>query len=689
MKSIDASPFDYRAAFIGPQGENADEMERLVLEVLRDHVMWRRNFHPEDQRLVGEWARTERPFRETTAKLRDELYAVLARLKRGTPLHSPRQLGHMVSDPTLPALVGYFAGLLYNQNNVVQEAAPETVRCERDYMAALARMVGYPTLVGETVSPDQERPRSFGHLSSGGTSANMEVLWVARNVRYFPLALRLWLAESGASDPLDLANLSLSCRSGERGVLGDASTNHLMDLPISGIVDIKERVARRMTEIHPETSKAIRAALPTVRQIGLGAFLERYHACFPVDRLSDPVVLISTAAHYCWKKAMDLTGLGSARLIPIDVDPQIRLDPDALEDKLALCKHDDTPVLMVVSIAGTTETASVDPVGTVNVLRDDPSSPAFWHHCDAAFGGYLASVVERRDGVVTPWEDLNAGHPGRAAKPDVYQALAAIEQTDSVVLDPHKLGFVPYPGGAVLYRDYPVRDAIAFDAPYLTGGEEAGVGGFLGRWTLEGSRPGAAAVSGYLTQTVIPLTPDGHGVLAANALKAHRELYDALSAHSGTGGIRFVSFNGLPDTLGTCFLVIPYHFDGDLGALNALTHRVWERFNVDEHGWSTSRNDYLLSKSEVTLEAYPQVVRDLLPEMHAERGPLELLRLVSLSPFLHELTGPDAAAAGFADRLASRVFEVARVEADAIYSPTEGTPWNGLVTAVGPPQEEI
>src|SRR5690606_7199168 len=37
-----------RAWFLGPRAENAELFERLVTEALRDHVFWRRNYHPED-----------------------------------------------------------------------------------------------------------------------------------------------------------------------------------------------------------------------------------------------------------------------------------------------------------------------------------------------------------------------------------------------------------------------------------------------------------------------------------------------------------------------------------------------------------------------------------------------------------------------------------------------------------------
>ena len=38
--------------FIGAYAENADVLEELVVDFLRDHVYWRRNFHPEDLSLI-------------------------------------------------------------------------------------------------------------------------------------------------------------------------------------------------------------------------------------------------------------------------------------------------------------------------------------------------------------------------------------------------------------------------------------------------------------------------------------------------------------------------------------------------------------------------------------------------------------------------------------------------------------
>ena len=59
--------------------------------------------------------------------LLQQLSEMLARLKRDFPIYSPRYVAHMLSDQTMPSVLGYFAGMLYNPNNVTPEAAPVTV----------------------------------------------------------------------------------------------------------------------------------------------------------------------------------------------------------------------------------------------------------------------------------------------------------------------------------------------------------------------------------------------------------------------------------------------------------------------------------------------------------------------------------------------------------------------------------
>ena len=95
------------------------------------------------------------------------------------------------------------------------------------------------------------------------------------------------------------------------------------------------------------------------------------------------------------------------------------------------------------------------------------------------------------------------------------RAVEALGEADSVSVDPHKLGYVPYSAGAVLVRDGRARHLVATDPPYLapTGAEEPGVERFLGRYILEGSKPGAAAAAVWLSHKALPLDERGYGYL--------------------------------------------------------------------------------------------------------------------------------------------------------------------------------
>ena len=635
------------AAFLGPKAENALELERLLLEVLHDHVFWRRNYHPGDPRLIAERDKRAAAYEETSARLRDELFQILAELKRGAPLYAPRQIGHMVSDPTLPALVGYFAGLLYNQNNVVAEAAPETVRKERAYVAALARMIGYPPMLPERLSPEDRRARtpfSWGHLCGGGTLANLEALWVARNVRLYPLAVRLLAATSAPF--AHLGAFEVAPAGGGRARLRDLPTAALLNLPVAETTDLHRRLHAALRTDGPETAAAFAEALPSVRKSGLAGLLAEYNAAFPADPARPPVVLISQAAHYGWGKAMDVAGLGANALRQLPVDARVRLDVGVLAEAARACARRGEAVLMVVSIGGTTEEGAMDPVHHVEEARAALAAEGltFWHHCDAAFGGYLATILPRdADGVprsYDPADDAVAALTGEGGlvEPEVYRALVAFGRTDSITIDPHKLGYVPYPAGAVLFRDYPVRDAIAYAAPYLQTDEAAGFGGFLGQWTLEGSRPGAPAVSAYLSQAVVPLDEDGHGALVKDCLAATRALVAAL--RDRFGGAAPVAFRPFaePDTVGLCFALVPRDGAGSLAALNAFTRRLWRRLAVDGRD-DVGHYAFILSKTEVDVARYRAQLEAMLgpgPLDAPDDASLLLLRAFVTNPFLRE-----------------------------------------------------
>ncbi|MFN3431160.1 MAG: hypothetical protein ACK46X_14555, partial [Candidatus Sericytochromatia bacterium] len=214
----------FGSLFLGPAAENADLVERFVVEALRDHVFWRRNFHPEDGTFITESDKRSEAFETATSTMRQELYQLLSRLKHGSPFFSPRYIGHMASDTMIASLVGYFAAMLYNPNNISEEAAPVTMELELEVGAQLADLVGYG-------------PAPWGHLTSGGSVANLEALWAVRALKYFPPAVAIVARE------LELGPVMVDL--GARGLtaLAAMSAWELMNVPMAGALDLRDTIA--------------------------------------------------------------------------------------------------------------------------------------------------------------------------------------------------------------------------------------------------------------------------------------------------------------------------------------------------------------------------------------------------------------------------------------------------------------
>lgn len=91
------------------------------------------------------------------------------RLKGNYPFHSPAYAGQMLKPPHEIAWAAYALTMLINPNNHALDGGPPTSEMEKEIIPALAAMFGFPEPV-------------LGHLSSSGTIANLEALWVARNL---------------------------------------------------------------------------------------------------------------------------------------------------------------------------------------------------------------------------------------------------------------------------------------------------------------------------------------------------------------------------------------------------------------------------------------------------------------------------------------------------------------------------
>ena len=93
---------------------------------------------------------------------------LMSRLQDNYPFFHPRYVGQMLKPPHPAALVGYVTAMLINPNNHALDGGPATAQLEKEVVAKLAAMFGYE--------------QHLGHLTSSGTIANLEALFIAREV---------------------------------------------------------------------------------------------------------------------------------------------------------------------------------------------------------------------------------------------------------------------------------------------------------------------------------------------------------------------------------------------------------------------------------------------------------------------------------------------------------------------------
>ena len=92
-----------------------------------------------------------------------------ARMDASLPFFHPRFAGQMLKPPHPVAVAAYLAAMIVNPNNHALDASQATSPMEVEVMRSLAAMFGLP---------DQ----ALGHLTSSGTIANLEALWIAREL---------------------------------------------------------------------------------------------------------------------------------------------------------------------------------------------------------------------------------------------------------------------------------------------------------------------------------------------------------------------------------------------------------------------------------------------------------------------------------------------------------------------------
>jgi len=615
-----------RAWFLGPRAENAELLERLVVEALRDHVFWRRNYHPEDGFTIKEMDKRQEGYEASVAVLTEELLGLLAELKRDVPFFSGRYKGHMIAEQTIASQIGYFATMLYNPNNIAAEISPVTTRLEMEVAADLARMVGY------------DPGNSWGHLTSGGTVANFEALWLARTVRYLPVAV------AGATRELGL-ELPVQTSDGSTASIADLPLWDLLNIPLDASLDLWDLLWR--SRAAADVQRAV--ANHSLAAIGYQEYSRRLAFDYG-DPLPAGVVLVAATAHYSWEKIVRALGIGSNQLAYIALDSHFRMSPDALWEHIRVLARHRQPILACISVCGTTEESAVDRLDQVLEIRSRAQTElgiTFHVHSDACYGGYAAALTRAAGGSRRSAAEIQAATLGDWPDSGWVAAVSALGHADSVSIDPHKMGYVPYSAGAVLMRDGRTRHLVASEPPYLAPAANTTekVEPFLGRYILEGSKPGAAAAAVWLSHKAIPLDERGYGYLIERTMAGARRLHAELCRADLTP-FRLAALP-IPDINIVCYVVSHPSHDG-LVSLNAFNERVFAEMSLAR---KEGPPEYIVTRTRLRSPMYDGAVGPLLDRLgvcsfedwktSASEG-LVVLRSTVMDPFLDSpASGPD------------------------------------------------
>lgn len=581
------------ALFLGPKSENGKFFKEALLNCVDDHLFWRKDFHPEDESIISYEDKAEANYLYTQEKTLETLDKLSTLLRQtSAPWHSPRYLGHMNSEVLMASILGYVATVFYNPNNCAYEGSPATTPLELEVGMDFCKMLGFDT------------NKAWGHITADGTIANIEGLWYARNIYSLPFAIK-------AVKP---------------DLVAGKSDWELSNLKVSEILDLAEKVKDVWEEVR---NNSVRGVGVDVKQLGKW--------------------IVPQSKHYSWVKAADILGIGLQNVVDIQVDEHFRMDVTVLEKTINKLIEQQIPILGVIGVIGSTEEGAIDYLDKIVALRgkfEKEQGVSFYIHADAAYGGYARAIFLDEENQFMELDALRTRlHTDGIIDNDinwppasVYNAFKALGKVDSITIDPHKMGYVPYAAGGIAIADKRMVDSISFFAAYVF---EAGTTSpmLLGSYILEGSKAGAAASSVWVAHQLIPLNISGYGkVIGASINSAH--LFYNLIVHTKVLDVngKKVRIEALVDP---DFNIVDFAFNPegntDLAYMNDINLKLWDMSSAT--GVPIMKKDFVTSHTDLAFTDYKNAPKELalrlgIPaEAWDKVQSVRVLRACILSPY--------------------------------------------------------
>ncbi len=149
----------------------------------------------------------------------------------------------------------------------------------------------------------------------------------------------------------------------------------------------------------------------------------------------------SRETHSWARKSAELLGLGNSAFRRVPVTRDYRIDLDALRSAIVADRKAGVRPFCVIGNAGTVNTGATDDLRALaRIAREEE----LWFHVDGAFGAFAALA------------------------PSLKGIVAGMEEADSLAVDLHKWGYLPFEIGLALVRDEAShRAAFATRSSYL------------------------------------------------------------------------------------------------------------------------------------------------------------------------------------------------------------------------------
>ena len=137
-------------------------------------------------------------------------------------------------------------------------------------------------------------------------------------------------------------------------------------------------------------------------------------------------IMVSEEAHYCIERAAKIMGLGEQGIIKIPVTETYTMDTSKLEEHYQHALDRGIKVFAIVGSAPSTATGIYDDLSTIG---DFAKQKGLWFHIDGAHGG--AAIFSKK----------------------YSHLLKGIANSDSVVIDGHKMMMMPIITTALIYKE--------------------------------------------------------------------------------------------------------------------------------------------------------------------------------------------------------------------------------------------